>query len=111
MPTAGWRRRAVLWHVCAPLALKRRIHPDNKRRDVCATRGLKSRPGAPAATRAFSWYIQAHVVESTEVQIPAARSRRTVQRLGLRLYSGEGPGSRRTGEKRICRQGVYVQPR
>jgi hypothetical protein len=36
----GWRRRAVLWHVCAPLTPQRRIHPDNKRRDVCATQAL-----------------------------------------------------------------------
>jgi len=32
----GWRERAVRWHVCAPLILKRRIHTDDKRRDVCA---------------------------------------------------------------------------
>jgi len=27
--TSGWRRRAALWHVSAPLTLKRRIHADN----------------------------------------------------------------------------------
>ena len=36
-PQRGWR--AVLWHVCASLMLKRRIHPDNERRDVYATHG------------------------------------------------------------------------
>jgi hypothetical protein len=39
-----WRRRAFLWHVSAPLTLKRRIHPDKKRRDVCATREGASDP-------------------------------------------------------------------
>jgi len=44
--THGWRRRAVLWHVCALVqeeATERRIHPDKKRRDVCATRKLSRR--------------------------------------------------------------------
>jgi hypothetical protein len=41
---AGWRRRAVFWHVCgspncSPPISKGRIHADRKRRHVCATRG------------------------------------------------------------------------
>jgi len=43
------RRRAVLWHVCAigqEEATERRIHPDKKRRGVCATSKLSySLPG------------------------------------------------------------------
>jgi hypothetical protein len=39
----GWRRRAVFWHVCAMRhagQTQGRIHPDKKRRDVCATREI-----------------------------------------------------------------------
>ena len=36
----GWRRGAVLWHVCASLIRKGRIHHDKRRRDVCAARGI-----------------------------------------------------------------------
>jgi hypothetical protein len=40
---AGWRRRAVYWHVSAPVDLEGCIHQDKKRPDVCATRELSSR--------------------------------------------------------------------
>ena len=36
----GWRRRAVVWHVCAPS--KARLHPAQERRDVCSTPGFST---------------------------------------------------------------------
>ena len=36
----GWRRRAAVWHVCAPS--RGRIHPARVRLDVCATPGFST---------------------------------------------------------------------
>ena len=38
----GWRRRAVVWHVCAPS--KARRHPAQEPRDVCATPDFSTLP-------------------------------------------------------------------
>ena len=55
----GWRRRAVVWHVCASLMLKGRIHPDTKRRDVCATHmtGLRSPAARPHSSTASAYRV------------------------------------------------------
>jgi len=51
LPVAGWGRRAALWQVCASATQMWRIHPDNHRRDVCATRHMARTSRQPSSGR------------------------------------------------------------